>query len=1036
MKRYFISGLLLFLFSFSQAQYAYFEVTFLEYNNAEAIGTIIPTVKIVKYGSDSVNFDCVLTMNISDSYSSVATVSGMLEGDDRIAEFSPWLPSLGKYDITVTFFDYETGELAMKTIVNKTVIIKENKKQVYAYNAYQSSSGFEEGVVSFTLDSPESLNTISEQSTQRFISAGAWANGMWYGTVDNTFISIHPQTGERTFIGNMITTVPGISYDYTTDVMYAVGSNSTLYKINLLTGTMQPVAVLNTWFINLACSPNGVLYAIDTSTDKLCTIDKSNGNITEIGYIGFDAHYAQDMEFDLETGYCYYAAYNVSDKGGELRYVDISTGETFRIGKFTGGIEITGLAIPNNFSTNANFVAYNLPFTITSSEIDYANRKVILETYQNTNLTNLPATFILSNGATATINGVAQISGVSIVNLSNPITYTITSADGNTTKQWTVEVSTTFSTLVTNGNDTGNGSLRKAITYAQEGETITFLPEVSVINLTSSELSISNKTIHINGGNGVSITRIDGVNFRIMGIYNNSNYCSINNLSISGGYVVGSIGGGIYIDVTGKAEFTNCNIFNNHTGTIGYRGADGGGIHNNGLIVLNSCAIYNNSTANGGNTTNGYQGGDGGGIFNMGEAMLINCTISNNNTGNGGNGQRGYTGISTCTTYFSNCLMGGNGGNGGNGGKGGGIYNGNTLNIVNSTIANNNTGTGGTAGSGGSGGWCPPRYVYPFFYPGCNGATGFPGFSGSAGKGGGIYSISNCYIQNSIVAKNCYAISSNNDIYGEINSGGFNLISLTTDVTINGTTDNNLLNTNPLLETLANNGGATLTCAIPVNSLAVNAIPAGTQNTPTFDQRGFPRVGNADIGAYEYTNMVTQIAVSGEGGANSISTNAGTLQMYADILPVDATNKTVTWSVINGTATAKISSNGLLSATGLANGNGTVTVKAKANDGSNVEGTLLITISNQVQTDISNLNITNIQIFPNPTDGKLNIDFGGYAQDFVKLEIFNSEGKLVITKSFSDVTHLISIELNESIGLYYLRLTTESSLIIRKFVLK
>ena len=58
----------------------------------------------------------------------------------------------------------------------------------------------------------------------------------------------------------------------------------------------------------------------------------------------------------------------------------------------------------------------------------------------------------------------------------------------------------------------------------------------------------------------------------------------------------------------------------------------------------------------------------------------------------------------------------------------------------------------------------------------------------------------------------------------------------------------------------------------------------------------------------------------------------------------DATNKTVTWSVINGTGTATINSSGLLQAVS----NGTVTVRATANDGSGVFGERLITISNQV----------------------------------------------------------------------------------------
>ncbi len=71
---------------------------------------------------------------------------------------------------------------------------------------------------------------------------------------------------------------------------------------------------------------------------------------------------------------------------------------------------------------------------------------------------------------------------------------------------------------------------------------------------------------------------------------------------------------------------------------------------------------------------------------------------------------------------------------------------------------------------------------------------------------------------------------------------------------------------------------------------------------------------------------VTAIAVTGSGGATTISTNGGTLQLSAAIMPSDATNKTVTWTISNGTGQASISASGLVTAIG----NGTVTAKATA----------------------------------------------------------------------------------------------------------
>jgi hypothetical protein len=88
---------------------------------------------------------------------------------------------------------------------------------------------------------------------------------------------------------------------------------------------------------------------------------------------------------------------------------------------------------------------------------------------------------------------------------------------------------------------------------------------------------------------------------------------------------------------------------------------------------------------------------------------------------------------------------------------------------------------------------------------------------------------------------------------------------------------------------------------------------------------------------------VSGITVSGLGGARAITTNGGTLQMLAAVSPANATNAAVTWSVIPGTGSATIGSTGLLTATG----NGTVWVRATAQDGSGVQAQLEVTISGQ-----------------------------------------------------------------------------------------
>jgi hypothetical protein len=113
--------------------------------------------------------------------------------------------------------------------------------------------------------------------------------------------------------------------------------------------------------------------------------------------------------------------------------------------------------------------------------------------------------------------------------------------------------------------------------------------------------------------------------------------------------------------------------------------------------------------------------------------------------------------------------------------------------------------------------------------------------------GGGIYNYyGTTSIQNSILADNS-ASGYGQDCYGTITSEGYNIIGDTIDCSISATTGDQF-NIDPQLGTfLPMQGYHPLTVGSP-------AINAGNPVTclPT-DQRSLARVGNCDIGAYEYT---------------------------------------------------------------------------------------------------------------------------------------------------------------------------------------
>lgn len=102
---------------------------------------------------------------------------------------------------------------------------------------------------------------------------------------------------------------------------------------------------------------------------------------------------------------------------------------------------------------------------------------------------------------------------------------------------------------------------------------------------------------------------------------------------------------------------------------------------------------------------------------------------------------------------------------------------------------------------------------------------------------------------------------------------------------------------------------------------------------------------------------VTAISVMGSGDKSIIDRLGGTLLLTATITPANATDDSVTWTVVDGTGSAIITSTGLLTAVR----NGTVTANATSVSNKGVKGTKVITISNQAEVDM-NTTLTDLTV--------------------------------------------------------------------------
>ena len=367
--------------------------------------TISPAAEFLNLG-ETATFN--VTMQISYGYTSTKTITNLASFDGQTITFDPWSPENGNYTITV--FTQLPGDTNKGNDTLKQSMTVENLTKVYGYLAYDSTAKIPVGPVYTYLEAPLLVNSITGVTdTNNLIESGTWGgNNKWYGTtnITNQLLSIDTVTGKRNIISQLDIGFDDITFDYTTNTLFGVYSDNTysyLYKISRATGyTMLVGTSVTGTLINLACDNSGNLYAVSISNDTIYSLNKTTGLGTPIGYIGFKAQYIQGMEFDHRTNICYMAAFNVNTSSGELRTVNLTTGNSTLIGAFGGrrNIEIASFAIPYNGktpSTDVGVTAQTSP--VSGCGLSEEKVTVDVENMGTDPVNNIPVHYSVDGGA-------------------------------------------------------------------------------------------------------------------------------------------------------------------------------------------------------------------------------------------------------------------------------------------------------------------------------------------------------------------------------------------------------------------------------------------------------------------------------------------------------------------------------------------------------------------------------------------------------------------------------------------------------------
>ncbi len=478
-----------------------------------------------------------------------------------------------------------------------------------------------------------------------------------------------------------------------------------------------------------------------------------------------------------------------------------------------------------------------------------------------------------------------------------------------------LEQRTLFTTFViTSLADNGAGTLRTALADAVNGDTIDATGVSGTLTLTSGALDVATNvtilgpgvsalTITAGGASQIfsvpsgvtasisNMTLTDAAGSNLGGAITTAGDLTLSNMVITGNSAI-QAGGGIYQD-GGTLNIDDTTISDDSIAAV--NASTGGGIYSfsGDLTVTDSTFSGNTSTAAAVSTGTALGNtGYGGAIYINGDtATITNCTF-NGNTATGGPNPDS-TQVSGGDAEGAAIFVTGNGG---------------SLALLSDTISGN-TAAGGTGVS-----------------PAVNGQ----------GLGGGIFcdvSSITVTVQNSIVQGNTADVGPDiNDAGGGVSSAGNNIIG-STDGTVTGTFVNGVngdqVGANPGLSALASNGGPTQTMAIGATSPARDA--ANSSAAPSTDQRGDPRSGPADIGAFEFQDHAPTFTSSAVTSADS-----GVAYTY-QITTTDADGDTMTITAPTRpswlTLTAGANGNATLSGTPTNSNTGSNSVELEVSDG-------------------------------------------------------------------------------------------------------
>lgn len=275
------------------------------------------------------------------------------------------------------------------------ILFKHLERMSYNLRVGENLGGTDIYVADFTtlfgtmpLEGPYVIDPISTDFPRRIVASDFDENGILYALDfdTNELVTVDISDGAVSVIGTYpgpTSYFSGLSYDFTTSTMYALGFNSSqnrteLHSVNLGTGEFTQIGTGANNFLGLwlEIDNDGNGYVVSPISDALHSINLSDGTLDFVGSLGIDinggAHDATINHVDNML----YTATNLTSNDRGVYSIDLNTGAATLLGDLNG-VPLGMFALPATPSlgivdTNTPSISI-YPNPISSGEVSLGN---------------------------------------------------------------------------------------------------------------------------------------------------------------------------------------------------------------------------------------------------------------------------------------------------------------------------------------------------------------------------------------------------------------------------------------------------------------------------------------------------------------------------------------------------------------------------------------------------------------------------------------------------------------------------------------